>query len=124
MTTILELLLQLLEVIDLAVEDNTHRAVFIEDWLMSTFNVDNAQATHPQGKSRKRSAVEIPFVIRSAMNHSRVHPPHQRRRVSLLAEINYSADATHENLREVSRFGFWVSGSPRLRETRNLRVEP
>src|SRR6185436_16152759 len=95
-TKILELLLQILEVIDLAVEHHTDCAVFIEDRLMPTLDVDNAQATHSQ---RQRPAIKVPFVIRPAMKHGRVHPPHDFRRVHRPGKINYSTNATHGFLR-------------------------
>src|SRR6185436_10058 len=103
-TKILELLLQIVKVIDLPVEHHTDCAVFIEDRLMPTLDVDNAQATHPQ---RQRPAIKVPFVIRPTMKHGRVHPPHNFRRVHRPGKINYSTNATHGFLR-ISNCGFRI----------------
>ena len=39
---------QQLEVINLAIEDHPHRAIFIRQWLMTVVQVDDAQAAHPE----------------------------------------------------------------------------
>jgi hypothetical protein len=45
--TVFQLRAKFLEVVDLTVEYTAHLSIFIEDWLMPTFNIDDAQAPHP-----------------------------------------------------------------------------
>src|SRR4051812_36467832 len=44
-----QLSLQLLKVVDLAVEDDSRATIFARDWLMSTGKVDDRQAPHAEG---------------------------------------------------------------------------
>src|SRR4029077_10175496 len=81
--TILEFFLQLLEVIDLTIEHHSDRSILIEDRLMPTLDVNNAQATHSQ---RQRPAFKVAFVIRPTMLHRRRHQTHNLGRVRRLAE--------------------------------------
>ena len=61
---------QLPEVVDLAIEDHSQRAVFIEYRLMPSPEVDNAEATHSQ---HHRLVLEEAVVIRTPMDHPRHH---------------------------------------------------
>ncbi len=48
MTAVLELLAEILEVVDLAVEDDADGAVFVVDRLVAAGDVDDGQAAHAQ----------------------------------------------------------------------------
>src|SRR5438045_3166051 len=64
MTAAHEAAAQFLVVIDLAVEDDQLRSVFVEDRLPAPAQVDNAEAAH----SQTDGPVHInPFVVRTAM---------------------------------------------------------
>jgi len=92
-TSILKPLSQFLKIVDLAIEHNSYRAIFVEDWLMAAFQIDDTQPPHPQSK---RSTAEIPLVIGPAMKHRRRHAPNERSRVSRTRPINCSANAAHD----------------------------
>src|SRR5437588_6578229 len=96
---ILELFSQLLEVIDLSVENRAYPTISIEDWLMSTLQIDDAQTAHTNSDSsaRRPSAFEITLVVRPTMQHRRRHPPDNCRRVARVSPINYSTNPTHTN---------------------------
>ena len=74
MTAAHEAAAQFLVVIDLAVEDDQLRSVFVEDRLPAPAQVDNAEAAH----SEADGPVHInAFVVRTAMLQRRTHPTHQ-----------------------------------------------
>src|SRR5688572_23530266 len=66
----LEIAAQLAVVVDLAVEDNPDRPVFVRDRLMTAFEVDDAQAAHAE----RHAIAEIdPFVVRTAVHDRGAH---------------------------------------------------
>src|SRR5439155_18392030 len=66
----LQLAPQFGEVVNLAVEDDPDRAVFVVNRLMSARQIDNAQAPHPE---RDAGLDEHTFVVRSAMTDDVAH---------------------------------------------------
>jgi len=61
---------QLQIVVDLAIEDNSHTAIFIEDGLPAALQIDDAQ---PRVCQRKRRALQKPFTIGASMPQCRSH---------------------------------------------------
>jgi hypothetical protein len=66
---------QLAEVVDLAVEHDPHRAVFVVDRLMAGREIDDAEAPHAE-----RHAIGDPrtLVVRAAVPNHIAHAMHQR----------------------------------------------
>src|SRR5437899_586728 len=65
-----ELGTQLRKVVDLAVEYDPDRAIFIEDWLVSAGNVDDAETPHSQPRILLRKQA---FIVRPAMHDCLAH---------------------------------------------------
>src|SRR5579863_1495491 len=65
-----EFLPKLAEVIDLSVKHHPNRAVFVEHWLVSASQVNNAEPTHSQARTVLN---EQPFIVRTAMNQRLTH---------------------------------------------------
>ena len=112
-TSSLQCLAQLAEVVDLAIEDEPHRAVLIGQRLMTCFaQIDDAQPPMAQGDTL---AQVMTLVVWSAMRDRRGHP---RDQIAIRPrESGYSA---HTDTSEVIvrregqqvRWGFWFeSGS-------------
>src|SRR6478672_8972632 len=68
----LQALRQLREVIDLAVEDYPNGAVFVAEWLLTSFDVDYAEATVSEGNPSCRI---LPQSVRPAMRNGGIHRP-------------------------------------------------
>jgi len=62
-------------VVDLSVEDDHLRAVFVEDRLPAPAHVDDAEAPHPQPD---RSGHVESLVVRATLPQGGTHPTHQR----------------------------------------------
>jgi len=58
------------KIVDLAIENNPRRSVFIEYGLMSAGKINNAEPTHPQANVPLRKKT---FVIRSAVHNGVAH---------------------------------------------------
>src|ERR1035438_1727934 len=71
MTASLQLGTQLGKIINLAVEDNPNRLVFIEDRLVPTLQVDDAEPTHAQTNA---SLYKDPLVVGPAVHDGLPHP--------------------------------------------------
>src|SRR5882672_1419693 len=98
MPTTDELGAQLVEVVDLAVQDNGQRAVLVEDRLLSVGYVDDREALHPEGHAA--IVVEAAFV-RPAMHHGIAHRVH-RARIDCAPEVDLPCYSAHlGNLRSV-----------------------
>jgi len=89
-TALLELRPQVLEVVDLAVEDDAHLAVLVVDGLIATHDVDNREPPHRQPN------IVIPehtLAIGAAMMQRIVHP--QQRGAVRSQRAHDAADAAH-----------------------------
>src|SRR5438309_9741422 len=78
-------------VVDLAVEHDDQRVVFVRDRLMPAFHIDDGQTARPQRRAR---LVEEPLTVRTAVTHCgrpRAHLPRLDGRPA--ATVNDSADA-------------------------------
>src|SRR5213592_3658895 len=65
---------QLAVVVDLAVEDDDLRPVFVEDRLSPARQIDDAEPSHPEADG----ALHIDaLVVRPAMANRGAHPPHR-----------------------------------------------
>src|SRR3977135_4264502 len=87
-----KLLAQLVEIVDLAVENNDNRAVLIEDGLLAGFQINDRKAleSEPDGRPDVRAV-----LVGSAMNYAPLHPGdklrvHWPRRIAVHLS-NYSA---------------------------------
>src|SRR6202043_298400 len=81
-------------VINLAVEYDPHRTIFIAKGLMAGGEVDDAEPAHTQSYFSLR---EDAVVVGPTVGHDVAHPPHDDGidlRVS--AELKYSRDPTHD----------------------------
>src|SRR3990172_8764586 len=83
-----ELLAQRAVVVDLAVQDEPQRAVFVGERLLAAFEVDDAQAAEAQaGVGAREEAV----AVRAAVAEGGRHPAEERR----VVEAREAADAAH-----------------------------
>ena len=68
-----QILAQRLIIVDLAVEDNPHRAVLVGDWLMTCSQIDNAQPPHAD----RAAAIHVEaLIIGPAMDNLIAHGLH------------------------------------------------
>jgi hypothetical protein len=94
-----------LVVVDLAVEDDPDRAVFVGDGLMAALDVDDRQPPRREADSavEKRS-----FIVRPPVGDGPGHGvEHQSLRPFARCRIEYSADATHERSPKHISCGRW-----------------
>src|SRR6266567_3777158 len=71
----LQLRTQFLKVINLPIEDDPYGFVFVEDWLVPTRQIDDAQAPHAHtGAILHKNA----FVVRAAVHDGLAHPVNSR----------------------------------------------
>src|SRR5690606_20998535 len=88
------------EVVDLAVEDDRHRAVLVEQRLLAGGEVDDGQA--PVRERDARLEVVATFV-RAAMVLDVVHALHEGTvEVALAAGVEEAGDATHDRMSSLS----------------------
>src|SRR5271167_4971411 len=71
MTLLLELTAEFAEVVDLSVEDDPHRAIFVEYRLASARQVNDAQAAHAEAGALLD---EHTFIVGPAMDERLTHP--------------------------------------------------
>ena len=96
-----EILAQLTEIVDLAIEDHADGLVLVEDRLAASGKVDDGEPPHAQ---RDAVAKVQPFRIRPAMDDRRAHGAklfHRRRDRGL--KRSYARDAAHVLIRSSSR---------------------
>src|ERR1700681_1131914 len=67
----LQLGIQLLKVVDFAVEDDRYSLVFVEDWLVPARNIDDAETPHAQSDA---ALYKDTFVVWSTVNDGFTHP--------------------------------------------------
>src|SRR5580700_10985330 len=80
-------------VIDFTVENYPDRTIFVAERLMSVGDVDDAEAAHAEADIALR---ENAVIVWTAMGHHIAHPSQDDRvGVSVLAELEYSRNATH-----------------------------
>ena len=72
-----ELLAKLLKIVNLTVQNDPNRAVFVRHGLMPAGDVNDAEPPHPE---RDAAAVIEAVVIGAAMRDDTAHPLHQRTR--------------------------------------------
>ncbi len=70
MPTFLKFFLKLTIVIDFSIEDDKDTLIFVENGLMTTCQVDNREATHPQ---RDSITYPGPLIIWSSVTNSLAH---------------------------------------------------
>src|SRR5204863_153624 len=88
-------LAQLAEVVDLAVEDDAHGAVFIRHRLIGGgAQVDDAQAAEAEANARRRGHVQ-PLVVRPSMHEAIAHGHDRLGADRRAVERQFTADATH-----------------------------
>src|ERR1039458_1906426 len=80
-------------VVDLTVENDPDRTVFIANGLMAGGEVDNAEAAHAEADPPLR---EEPVVVRTAVGNEVAHASQNARiDVRVSAELKYSHNSTH-----------------------------
>src|SRR6516165_11428909 len=92
MTAALEFTPKLRKVINLSVVDNADGLVFIENRLMASSEVDDAQAPHSKPGT---VSYENAFVIGPAMDNAVAHPTYRGSIYSGGLRVHYSSDSTH-----------------------------
>ena len=113
-------------VVDLAVEDDPHAAVFVRQRLLSRAQVDDAEAA--MGERRVGVAVQ-PGFVRTAMRDDVAHPHGARRRVLVESvDGDDSGDAAHDQAaspprRRACRSAATLLGRPRTAGT-TTRASP
>ena len=95
MPTRLELAAELPEVVDLAVEDDPHRAVLVPDGLAPGLEVDDPQAPHPQAHPRTQMKA---VVVGAAMGDDPAHCAHLVQGDWAPVEAQRAGDAAHVEL--------------------------
>ncbi len=92
----LEIALQFLEVVELAVAHGDDGTVLAGHGLFARHQIDDGKPPHGEPD---RPLDEVALVVRAAMDHGRVHPREQRAidRPTLVI-VDYAADATHYSL--------------------------
>jgi hypothetical protein len=85
-----QLVVKFYVIVDLSVEANCQRAVFIVDWLPSPFEVDDREAPHPHEKAM-RLILARAFAVRPAMGEAVSHPGQE----SLLDKTGEAKDSAH-----------------------------
>jgi len=78
-------------VVDLTVEDDTDRFVFVEDRLITPCDIDDREPPHPQGDM---PVVINPFIVRAAVKNG---PAHHRQKGRIRPARN-SDDSAHNFL--------------------------
>ena len=87
---------QFLEVVDFAVEDDDHRAVFVEQGLLTAGQVDDRQPSVRQSETRFEM---VAALVGSAMKLSLVHPVQQVPiLLALASRIEQTCNATHAEI--------------------------
>ena len=86
---------QLGEVVDLAVEDQPHRAVLVGDRLVAGGEVDDAEAAHPEHRAGPR--VEA-FIVRAAVDHGAAQGAHLIETHGLSGQASEAGETTHNEL--------------------------
>src|SRR5438874_3235768 len=77
-------------VVDLAVEHDDQRVVFVPDRLMPAFHIDDGQTARTQRRAR---LVEEPLIVGTAVTHCARHRAHlQRLDGRTVTTLNDSAD--------------------------------
>jgi hypothetical protein len=66
-----EIRCQILEVVNLAIKNDSNRPVFAEDGLVATSDVDNRKTSHAQRDARFNKRA---LVVRPAMSNYPTHP--------------------------------------------------
>ena len=88
-----EPLAQVPVVVDLPVEDDHLRAVFVEDRLATAAQVDDAESAHAEADG---ALYVQPLVVGPAVRYRGAHPPQQRfRHRALPLPVHDSRDAAH-----------------------------
>src|SRR5450631_601965 len=81
------------EVVNLAVEDDPRAAIFVEDGLMASGEIDDAEAAHAE--TRAVGDVE-PFIVGAAVHDLFAHVVNERfGDVALASCAHHSSDSTH-----------------------------
>src|SRR5579862_5108844 len=84
---------QFRKVIDLAVINDPNRFIFVEDGLVPTREIDNAEAAHSQTHAVFH---KDPLVVRTSMHDRLAHPVDDAGvQTSIRTGLNYSGYATH-----------------------------
>ena len=84
--------LQLREVVDLAVEDDPDRAVFVGDRLVTPRAVDDGEAAHGEADAPVQMA---PVLVRPPVADGLAHPPEQLGVHAAVAAAHDPDDSTH-----------------------------
>jgi hypothetical protein len=86
---------QLPEIVDFTVEDDRDASGFIENWLVTAAEVNDAEPAHPE---RYRAIDKQALVVGAAMVHLAQHLPQDAVRRLRICTADYSADSTHRLL--------------------------
>ena len=83
---------QLLKIVDLAVEDDGHRAVLVADGLRPSLEVDDAKPARDQPHARLN---EVPRLVRPAVDDGIAHALQQRSVGRGARRVKEAGDAAH-----------------------------
>src|SRR5580704_11805272 len=72
MALLLKLTAEFVEIVYLAVEDDPNRFVFVVDWLVTSRQINDAEASHPQ--AGWPSSINA-LIVRTAMDDRLAHVP-------------------------------------------------
>src|SRR5215469_13441683 len=94
---------QLAVVVDFTIEHHCNIPVFIEDWLMPCFQINDTQATNPQANTWRKVKT---FVIRTAVQHNIAHPFEKLSRGQNSVSLHNSSNSAHASSQRLTKKPF------------------